>query len=57
MVKYSSESSDNEEADMCVAEWNWASKSKPFVCSRLKSVSKNRQADRHGYQHGLYVAS
>jgi hypothetical protein len=57
MVKYSSESSDNEEADMCVAEWNWASKSKPFMCSRLKPVSKNRQADRHGYQHGLYVAS
>jgi hypothetical protein len=35
MVEYSSESSD-EEADMCVAEWNWGSKFKPFVCSRLK---------------------
>jgi hypothetical protein len=28
---------------MCVAEWSWASKSKPFVCSSLKSVSKSRQ--------------
>jgi hypothetical protein len=40
MVEYSSESSD-EEADMCVAEWNWGSKFKPFVCCRLKSASKN----------------
>jgi hypothetical protein len=23
MVKYSSESSDDEEADMCVVEWSW----------------------------------
>jgi hypothetical protein len=23
MLEYSSESSDDEEADMCVAEWNW----------------------------------
>jgi hypothetical protein len=43
MVEYSSESSDDEEADMCVAEWNWRSKSKPFVCSSLKSASKSRQ--------------
>jgi hypothetical protein len=43
MVKYSSGSSDDEEVDMCVAEWNWASKSKPFVCSSFKLVSKSRQ--------------
>jgi hypothetical protein len=42
MVEYASESSDDEEANMCVAEWCWASKSKPFVCSRLKSASKSR---------------
>jgi hypothetical protein len=23
MVEYSSESSDDEEADMCVAKWSW----------------------------------
>jgi hypothetical protein len=40
-VEYESESSNDEEGHMCVAEWNWASKSKPFVCSGLKSVSKN----------------
>jgi hypothetical protein len=28
---------------MCVAEWSWESKSKPFVCSSLKSASKSRQ--------------
>jgi hypothetical protein len=47
MVEYSSESSDNEEADMCVAEWNWGSKSKPFVCSSLKSASKSRHDEMH----------
>jgi hypothetical protein len=26
MVEYSSESSDDEEADMCVAEWTWGPK-------------------------------
>jgi hypothetical protein len=31
MVEYSSESSDDEEADMCVAEWSRGFKSKPFV--------------------------
>jgi hypothetical protein len=40
-VKYSSESSDEEEADMCVAEWRWGSKSKPFICSSLKPDSKS----------------
>lgn len=31
---------------MCVAEWSWASKSKPFVCSDLKPVSqKNWQEE------------
>jgi hypothetical protein len=43
MVEYSSESSDDEEADMCIADWNWPSKSKPFVCSSLKPASKSRQ--------------
>jgi hypothetical protein len=43
MVEYSSESSDNEESDMCLDEWNWRSKSKPLVCSNLKPASKSRQ--------------
>jgi hypothetical protein len=43
MVEYSSRSSDDEEANMCVAEWNWGSKSKPYICSSLKSASKSRQ--------------
>jgi hypothetical protein len=43
IVEYSSESSDDEEADMCVAEWSWGYKSKPFVYSSLKSTSKSRQ--------------
>jgi hypothetical protein len=42
-VEYSSELLDNEEADMCIAEWSWGSKSKSFICSSLKSASKNRQ--------------
>jgi hypothetical protein len=42
-VEYSSESSDDEDADLCVAEYSWDSKSKPFVCSRLKSDCKSRQ--------------
>jgi hypothetical protein len=28
---------------MCIAEWSWGSKSKPFICSSLKSASKSRQ--------------
>jgi hypothetical protein len=43
IIEYGSESLDDEDADMCVAEWDWASKSKQFVCSSLKSVSKNQQ--------------
>jgi hypothetical protein len=43
MVEYSSKSSNDEEADMCVDEWNWGSKSKPFICSSLKPSSKSRQ--------------
>jgi hypothetical protein len=43
MVEYSSGPSDDEEANMCVAEWNWGSKSKPYICSSLKSASKSRQ--------------
>jgi hypothetical protein len=42
-VEYSSEPSDDEEADMCVVKWSWGSKSKPFVCSSLKPGSKSRQ--------------
>jgi hypothetical protein len=42
MVEYSSESSDDEEADMCVAEWTWGSKTKSFVCSSLKLTSRSR---------------
>jgi hypothetical protein len=42
-IEYSTDSSDDEEADMCVAEWRWGSKSKPFVYSSLKPVSKSRQ--------------
>jgi hypothetical protein len=42
-VKHSSESSNSKEANMCVAEWSWGSKSKPFVCSSLMSASKRRQ--------------
>jgi hypothetical protein len=45
MVEYGSKSSDDEDADVCVAEWDWASKSKPFVCCGWKLVSKNRQDD------------
>jgi hypothetical protein len=41
IVKSSSESSDDEEADMCVAEWNWVSKTKLFVCSSLKLASRS----------------
>jgi hypothetical protein len=43
IVEYSSKFSDDEETDMCVAEWSWESKSKPFVCSSLKLTSKSRQ--------------
>jgi hypothetical protein len=35
-VEYSSESSDDEGADICVAELSSWPKSKPFVCSSLK---------------------
>jgi hypothetical protein len=42
-VEYISESLDDNEADMCVAEWSWGSKSKPFVCSSLMPSSKSRQ--------------
>jgi hypothetical protein len=41
-VEYSSKLSDEEEADMCVAEWSSGSKSKPFICSSLKPASKSR---------------
>jgi hypothetical protein len=40
-VEYSSESSNDKEVTMCVAEWSWGSKSKPFVCSSLKTAFKN----------------
>jgi hypothetical protein len=47
MVEYPNESSNDEEADMCIAKWSWASKSKPFVCSSLKPTSKSRQDEIH----------
>jgi hypothetical protein len=40
-VEYSSESSDDEGANMCIAEWSWGSKCKPFICSSLKPASKS----------------
>jgi hypothetical protein len=43
MVEYGSGPLDDEEADMCVAEWTWDSKSKPFICSSLKLASRSRQ--------------
>jgi hypothetical protein len=43
MVEYNSESSDDEEAYMCVTEWNCSSKFKSFVCDSLKPTSKSRQ--------------
>jgi hypothetical protein len=43
MVEYASESSDDEEDNMCIAEWSWAAKSKPFVCSSLNPASKSQQ--------------
>jgi hypothetical protein len=42
-VEYSSELLDDKEADMCVADWRWRSKSKSFVCSSLNPASKSRQ--------------
>ena len=42
VADYDVESSDDENVDVCVAEWNWASKSKPFVCSGLNPASKSR---------------
>jgi hypothetical protein len=47
MVEYGSMSSDDEEADMCVAKWSWASKSKPFIYSSLKPASKSQQDEIH----------
>jgi hypothetical protein len=47
MVQYTSESSNDEEADMCIAKWSWASKSKPFICSSLKPASKSWQDEIH----------
>jgi hypothetical protein len=47
MVEYGSELLNDEEDDICVAEWNWGSKSKPFVYSALELVSKNRQDEMH----------
>jgi hypothetical protein len=44
-VEYSSESSDDKETNMCVADWSWGTKSKPFVCSSLKPASKSQQEE------------
>jgi hypothetical protein len=40
-VEYSSESSYDEDANMCVAEWSWESKSKSCICSSLKPTRQN----------------
>jgi hypothetical protein len=40
-VEYSSESSNDKEVTMSVAEWSWGYKSKPFVCSSLKMAFKS----------------
>jgi hypothetical protein len=47
MAEYGSESSDDDDADMCIGEWSWTSKSKPFVCSSLRPTSKSRQDEIH----------
>jgi hypothetical protein len=47
MVEYSSESSEDDEADMCVAQWSWASKFNPFVCSSSRPTSKSLQDEIH----------
>ena len=49
MVEYDSQSSDDEGTDMCVAEWDWASKSKPFVCSALKPISHKREEIKYTF--------
>jgi hypothetical protein len=46
-IEYSSESSDEEEADTCVAECCLGSKSKTFVCCSLKMASKSQQDEKH----------
>jgi hypothetical protein len=46
-IEYSSDSSDDEEADVCIAEWSWGSKTKPFICSSLKPASKSQQDEMH----------
>jgi hypothetical protein len=43
MAECDSESSEDEEDDMCIAEGNWASKSKSFICSSLKPTSRSQQ--------------
>jgi hypothetical protein len=43
MVEYSTKSLEHEAVKICVAEWNWGPKSKPFVCSSLKSATKSQQ--------------
>jgi hypothetical protein len=47
MVEYASESMDDEEANMCIVEWRWATQSKPLVCSSLKPASRSRQDEIH----------
>jgi hypothetical protein len=43
MVGYSGKLSNDEEADMCVAEWSWGSKSKPFVIGFLITCCKKNK--------------
>ena len=46
MLEYESENSDDDGANVCVAEWAWSSRTKPFVCSALEPIPpKNRQEE------------
>ena len=44
VVEYTSDNSDDE-ADVYVAEFIWPSKAKPFTCSDLKPIHKNREEE------------
>ena len=41
-----SDCSDNESNDVYAAEFVWPSQAKPFTCSALKSIHKNRQDEK-----------
>jgi hypothetical protein len=39
------DNSDDESADICIAELVWSTKAKPSSCSSLQPVQKNRQEE------------